>query len=104
MTDRITLNGTDYIPADQAGPTPDAPEWGIVITRERWNIVGAITRTDEGLIVQGRVITYWGTTKGLAELAGGGPTDKTKLGDPATYRIPAAALVMTIDTKAELWS
>lgn len=54
-------------------------------------------------ITNARNIRYWGTERGLGQLALTGPTDKTKLDDAGTVRVPARALISLHDTEAALW-
>ena len=102
MQDRITIDGTEYVRADSidAGPS----EVQIVVIEGRWNIVGRVARDDEGnlTITDGKVLTYWGTTKGLGEIASG-PTAKTKADPVPTCRVPASKALFTLDADAEGW-
>lgn len=97
MSTTITLNGIDYTPITDTTPTPTQ----IVVIEGRWNIVGQVTRTTDGItITNAKVIRYWGTTKGLGELAVNGPTSKTILDPAGTVHVPAHAVILTIDTAA----
>ena len=102
MQDRITIDGAEYVRADSidAGPT----EVQIVVIEGRWNIVGRVARDDAGnlTITGGKVLTYWGTTKGLGEIAGG-PTAKTKADPVPTCRVPASKVLLTLDADAQGW-
>jgi hypothetical protein len=49
-------------------------------------------------------VRYWGTTKGLGELALGGPTNKTRLDDVGDVRAPLRALIHIIETDGEKWN
>lgn len=103
---KITLDGVEYIRADSL-PTPVGPPspTQIVVIEGRWNIVGKVSISDnETIITDAKVIRYWGTTKGLGELAAGGPTSKTKLDPIGTVRVPANKVVMTVDTEGSLWT
>ena len=67
----ITVNGKVYIKKDSNTPTQ------IVVSEGRWNIVGNVVSSGDGLtILNASVIRYWGTTKGLGELAKSGPDDE----------------------------
>ena len=102
MQDRITIDGTEYVRADSidAGPS----EVQIVVIEGRWNIVGRVARDDEGslTITDGKVLTYWGTTMGLGELASG-PTAKTRAHPVPTCRVPASKVLLTLDADAQGW-
>lgn len=55
-------------------------------------------------ITNARNIRYWGTERGLGQLALEGPTDKTKLDNVGTVRAPARGVMHLIDSEASLWS
>jgi hypothetical protein len=56
------------------------------------------------VIRNARNIRYWGTTKGLGELAQNGPTEKTKLDVAGTVRAPARALIHLMETESSKWN
>jgi len=75
----------------------------IVVTEGRWNFVGDVEATLDGLTIHDcSVIRYWGTTDGLGQLALSGPTDKTKLDPVGTVHIPTHAVIVRIDVKSSL--
>ncbi|NNG36914.1 hypothetical protein [Nakamurella aerolata] len=90
----IVIDGTIYVPKTEATAT----EAKILILDRRWVIAGLVS-SDGGqtLITTCKQIEYWGTTKGLGELALGGPTSKTLLRDLGTVRIPAGSEIAAID-------
>lgn len=55
------------------------------------------------VISNARNIRQWGTTKGLGELAQGGPTKSTALDSVGTVRAPMRAVISVIDTEASKW-
>ncbi len=77
----------------------------------------AIVVLDRGFVYVGRVdtdanwctirdarnIRYWGTTKGLGQLATEGPTVNTKLDVTGTIKAPMRAVISIVATKEELW-
>ena len=65
---------------------------GEVEVDEKWCVIKKV-----------RNIRIWGTTKGLGELALGGPTEKTELDMCNTVRVPLHALIHLIDTEIEKW-
>ena len=103
MQDRITIDGAEYVRADSIDADPT--EVQIVVIEGRWNIVGRVARDDAGnlVITDGKVLTYWGTTMGLGEIASG-PTAKTKADPVPTCRVPAAKVLLTLDASAEGWA
>ena len=102
MSKEISIDGVTYVKKSEAGPTPDLL---IVVIEGRWNIVGHCTVTDDHMVItEAHVIRYWGTTKGLGELATGGPTSKTILDPTPPIRVPLSKVLLTIDTDAEKWA
>ena len=101
MKNEITIDGATYVALDAI----DSPV-KIVVIEGRWNIVGRVETHEDGSLTirDGKILTYWGTTKGLGELAAG-PTDKTKA-DPCNgvVRVPAHAVLLTIDCTDGAWS
>ena len=101
MKDTITIDGATYVALDAI----DSPV-KIVVIDGRWNIVGEVETHEDGSLTirNGKVLTYWGATRGLGELAAG-PTGKTKA-DPCNgvVRVPAHAVLLTIDCTEGAWS
>lgn len=50
------------------------------------------------------IIRRWGTTKGLGEIAQGGPTASTKLDPIGTVRSPLRALIGLVDCEPSKWA
>ena len=102
-TAKVSIAGDSAIVADL--DAIDSPV-KIVVIEGRWNIVGRVETHEDGSLTirDGKILTYWGTTKGLGELAAG-PTDKTKA-DPCNgvVRVPAHAVLLTIDCTDGAWS
>ena len=79
--------------------------FAIVVLDRGFVYVGNVEHNGAWCVITGaRNIRYWGTERGLGQLAIDGPTDKTKLDDVGTVRVPAHAVVHLIDTEAELWT
>jgi hypothetical protein len=93
----LTLNGVDYVRADQVGPSVPTTK-RIVIAQRGWVFVGDYAIDgDDVTLSNAQVIRVWGTTKGLGELALNGPTSTTKLDDAGTVRLHRLAIVATLD-------
>lgn len=77
----------------------------IVIAQRGWVFVGDVERSgDDVTINNAQCIRRWGTSKGLGELAKGGPQSNTVLDDMGTVRLHPLAVVAAIDCEAEKWS
>ena len=55
------------------------------------------------VVTRARNIRYWGTTRGLGQLALEGPTKDTKLDPITTVRIPMRAVISVIETEEAQW-
>jgi len=77
----------------------------IVVLDRGFVYVGDATHDGQWCVIRNaKNIRIWGTEKGLGELAGNGPTEKTKIDDVGTVRAPASAVIHLIDTEASKWS
>jgi hypothetical protein len=85
-------------------PTPTARDVRILVLPRGWVLVGDYCRDgDEVVLTRAAVVRTWGTTRGLGEIAAGGPTKATKLDPCPEVRAPLAAVVMTIACDAAKW-
>ena len=76
----------------------------IVVLDRGWVVVGLVGISgDDVTIEQASVIRLWGTTKGLGEIAKGGPTKDTVLDHAGTCRAHKGSVVMYIDCNDEAW-
>jgi hypothetical protein len=77
-----------------------------IIVADRGFVYVGDCRVDEqfAIVTNARNVRYWGTERGLGQLALEGPTDKTKLDTVGTVRIPARAIISIIDTEAVKWT
>ena len=76
----------------------------IVVLDRGFVYVGDVESEGDTLVISGaKNIRYWGTTKGLGELALGGPTPNTKLDEVGTVRAPSRAVIHRIDTDKSKW-
>lgn len=75
----IELNGKTYY-SEKPECVQFEGEYKIVVLQRGWVLVGIFEREgNDCQLHNASVIRIWGTTKGLGELAEGGPTDSTKL-------------------------
>jgi len=79
----------------------------IAVLERGWCVVGCWNPGMDGgynQLTGAHVIRYWGTTKGLGELAGGGPTDKTKLDAIGRVSVPDNSIIMLINCSYNHWA
>lgn len=102
----ITVDGIEYVRADSVTQQINDGPVKIIVLEGRWNIVGRYSVDgDEGVLDDAAVIRYWGTTKGLGEIAAGGPTSKTILDKTnGQVRFPLRALVIVLNCDESKWS
>ena len=78
--------------------------YGIVVVDRGFVYVGDTEIRGDWCVVSGAWnIRYWGTERGLGQLATEGPTSKTKLDAVGCVHIPMRAVISVIDTEAKLW-
>lgn len=76
----------------------------IVILDRGHVLVGNVTVDGDWIeTTNASVIRRWGTTRGLGEIAMGGPTPETKLDPIGTVRSPIRALIGLVDCEAAKW-
>lgn len=74
----IVIDGEVYVPKSQT--VEPAGDLKIVILQRGWVMIGRFTRSGSDCkLSQASVIRSWGTTKGIGEIASGGPTSNTRL-------------------------
>ena len=77
----------------------------IVVLDRGFVYVGNVEHSKDWCVIHNsRNIRQWGTTKGLGELALGGPTKDTKLDVVGTVRAPARAVISLIDSEESRWN
>lgn len=78
--------------------------FAIVVCDRGFVYVGDIEYTEQFCLVKNAYnIRYWGTERGLGELALEGNKEKTKLDKVGTVRVPSKAIINIIDTEVKLW-
>jgi len=78
--------------------------FSIVVLDRGFVYVGSVEHDGEWCVIRdAKNIRYWGTTKGLGQLALNGPQSKTKLDTTGTVRAPARAVISLIETEASKW-
>lgn len=84
--------------------TPPNPVHIVIL--DRGNVlVGNVSLEGDWVITRNAsVIRRWGTTRGLGEIAMGGPTKLTQLDPIGTVKSPIRALIGLIDCEAGKWT
>lgn len=78
----IAINGVSYVPKSSVQIKQPDGAMKIIVLQRGWVMIGRLERDgSECKLHNAKVIRNWGTTKGLGEIALGGPTSSTKL-DP----------------------
>lgn len=76
----------------------------IVVMDKNFISVGVYTRTEDGVrLDNAALIRYWGTKRGLGEIAAEGPTSTTVLDKTPPELIPWHSVVKLIDCIEEKW-
>ena len=100
MENEIAVNGVKYI--REREPSSDIR---IVILHRGHVVVGRYERNGDDIVIRNAsVVRVWGTTKGLGEIATGGPTPKTVLDPCGVVRCHALAVIATIDCEVTKWT
>jgi hypothetical protein len=76
----VIINGVVYVPKSSVQVVQPNGSTKIVILQRGWCMVGRLEKNgSECKLHNASVIRNWGTSKGLGEIAIGGPTSSTKL-------------------------
>lgn len=79
--------------------------WRIVVLVRGFIYIGDCTLNDNILtITDAGNLTYWGTTKGLGELAENGPTSSTKYFHTGIVEAPWHSVIHLIPCEKHLWT
>jgi hypothetical protein len=77
----------------------------IVILNRGWVVVGDYSeKGDDCTLTNASVIRVWGTTKGLGEIAEGGPTSTTKLDPTPNIHFHKLTVVARMDINEDKWN
>lgn len=95
--DKVTVNGVDYFKKENSGIK-------IAILQRGWVMVGYFSREgNDCTLTDASVIRVWGTTKGLGEIALGGPTSSTKLDKAGTVQFDYLTTVAILSCEESKW-
>ena len=99
MNETVVINGVEYVRKSHSG------DMRIVILQRGWVVVGRVATVDgEVVISDASVIRRWGTTRGLGEIAAGGPTDETVLDPCGVVRVHPLAIVAQMQCEEGAWT
>lgn len=100
----ITVDGTKYIEEGAERQAPAGPV-KIVVLQRGWVLVGRYSENgDRCALDSASVIRAWGTTRGLGEIADGGPTASTKLDPCGHVDFHVLTTVLVLNCREDKWS
>ena len=101
----IKIDEAEYVRKDSLVLPEINGEIKIVILQRGWALVGRLERSGSDCkLHNASVIRKWGTTKGLGEIALGGPTSDTKLDKTnGLVQFDYLTVVATIDCEESRW-
>jgi hypothetical protein len=105
----ITVDGVKYISeADynkKKGAVAQSKKQIVILQRGWVAIVDySVSKDGECLLTDAAIIRVWGTTKGLGEIAEGGPTSSTKLDRSPDLRFHPMTVIARMDVNEDAWS
>ena len=105
QVNEVIINGSTYVLKGSQQDYTDKGDIKIVVLQRGWVMVGLFERNgSECKLHKASVIRNWGTTKGLGEIAFGGPTRSTKI-DPTNgvVEFDYLTVVATIACNESKW-
>lgn len=105
QVNEVTINGATYVLKGSQQDYTDKGDIKIVVLQRGWVMVGRFEKNgSECKLHKASVIRNWGTTKGLGEIAHGGPTSSTKI-DPTNgvVEFDYLTVVATITCNESKW-
>jgi hypothetical protein len=98
MVQSIVVDGITYTPSSGSSVK-------IVILQRGFVFVGRMSQDGPNCkLSNASCVRIWGTTRGLGEIAKGGPTSKTVLDKCPDVRFHELTIVATIDCVEEKWN
>ena len=77
----------------------------IVVLQRGWVVVGRFSQEgSECLLTEASIVRRWGTTRGLGEIAEGGPTKSTVLDATPDLHFHELTIVLSIDCDEKAWT
>lgn len=94
----VVIDGVTYQATENEGDTK------IVVVSHGFVLVGRVTLDGDFLIINDcRCVRFWGASRGLGELAAGGPTGSSKLDCQPSTKVHQNQVVMVINCNEEKW-
>lgn len=82
----------------------DKPKLVIAIIDRGWVFIARVSESPSSIeLSNAACIRYWGTTKGIGQLALEGPQRATKIDEAGTVTVPRTAIVALIDAVEAKW-
>lgn len=105
-SNKLTVNGVEYIRADKAQTAPKDSTIRICILQRGWVMIGYYSEHENDMchLDSAHVIRRWGTDNGLGQLAKEGKQTKTQLEPTGHVEFHKLTVVATIHCDEELWS
>lgn len=98
----ISINEVQYVRADSVSVQPT--EKRIVVLQRGWVVIGDVEESESQVKISNcSVIRIWGTTKGLGEIAEGGPTSKTILDPCPDVTVHPLSVVLFMNVDVSKW-
>ena len=98
----IMIDEVKYVRADQTQVVPTKKQ--IVVLQRGWVVIGDINKSEAEITINNcSVIRIWGTSKGLGEIAEGGPTSKTKLDPCPPMTVHPLSVVLYMNVNESKW-
>ena len=102
----MMIDDVRYVRADSVSDRNISGDVFIVVLQRGWVAVGYREKRPDGdyVLKNAAHIRIWGTTKGLGEIAEGGPTSKTVLDKCPPIEYNPLTAIMHIRCKGEVWA
>jgi len=82
----------------------DKPKLVIAILDRGWVFIARVSESPSAIeLTNAACIRYWGTTKGIGQLALEGPQRVTKIDEAGTVTVPRTAIIALIDAVEAKW-
>ena len=108
MVKAITLDGTKYVSEadyNKKHGVVSPSKIKIAILQRGWVAIGrySVDKNGDCHLDNAKIIRTWGTTKGLGEIAEGGPTSSTKMDECPAISFHPMTAVYLMDVNEDAW-